>query len=133
MMVRREAVEQVGLLDESFFLYGEDLDWCWRMRRTGWRIGACNSVIARHRESQSSFQEFGPPATFLRIAQSECNAVRQAKGPTAAFLYGAATAAAMAVESVHPRRSPERRAITRDLHVAWRRAAVEVASTQRSK
>lgn len=36
MMVRREAVEQVGLLDEEFFMYGEDIDWCYRIKQAGW-------------------------------------------------------------------------------------------------
>lgn len=38
MLVRREVVEQVGLLDELFFLYFEDNDWCLRMRKAGWKI-----------------------------------------------------------------------------------------------
>jgi GT2 family glycosyltransferase/lipopolysaccharide/colanic/teichoic acid biosynthesis glycosyltransferase len=38
MAVRREALAQVGMLDEAFFLYGEDLDWCFRMRQSGWKI-----------------------------------------------------------------------------------------------
>ncbi|WP_376792590.1 glycosyltransferase family 2 protein [Thermoflexus sp.] len=38
MLVRREVIEQVGLLDEGFFLYFEDNDWCLRMRRAGWRV-----------------------------------------------------------------------------------------------
>ncbi|WP_322797996.1 glycosyltransferase family 2 protein [Thermoflexus sp.] len=38
MLVRREVIERVGLLDEGFFLYFEDNDWCRRMRRAGWRI-----------------------------------------------------------------------------------------------
>lgn len=38
LMVRREAVEQVGLLDEGFFLYGEDVEWCHRLKRAGWKI-----------------------------------------------------------------------------------------------
>lgn len=38
MLVRREVVEQVGLLDERFFLYFEDNDWCRRMRKAGWRV-----------------------------------------------------------------------------------------------
>jgi len=37
MMVRREALEQVGLLDEGYWLYMEDLDWCCRFERAGWR------------------------------------------------------------------------------------------------
>jgi hypothetical protein len=37
LMARREMVEQVGLLDESFFMYCEDVDWAWRARQAGWR------------------------------------------------------------------------------------------------
>ncbi|WP_426451099.1 glycosyltransferase family 2 protein [Paenibacillus sp. S-38] len=38
MMVRREAIEQVGMLDEEFFMYGEDIDWCYRIKQAGWGI-----------------------------------------------------------------------------------------------
>jgi GT2 family glycosyltransferase len=38
MFVRRAAAEQVGPMDERFFLYWEDCDWCTRFRRAGWRI-----------------------------------------------------------------------------------------------
>ncbi|MCF6093269.1 glycosyltransferase family 2 protein [Microaerobacter geothermalis] len=38
MLVRREAIEQVGLLDEEFFMYGEDIDWCYRIKQAGWDI-----------------------------------------------------------------------------------------------
>lgn len=38
MLVRREAMREVGLLDERFFMYGEDLDWALRIKRAGWRI-----------------------------------------------------------------------------------------------
>ncbi|MDF2857244.1 MAG: glycosyl transferase family 2 [Neobacillus sp.] len=36
MMVRREVVDQVGLLDERFFMYFEDTDWCYRIKEAGW-------------------------------------------------------------------------------------------------
>lgn len=36
MMVRREAIEQVGLLDEDYFMYAEDTDWCYRIKQAGW-------------------------------------------------------------------------------------------------
>lgn len=38
LMIRREAVRQVGLLDERFFMYGEELDWCLRVKRAGWAV-----------------------------------------------------------------------------------------------
>lgn len=38
MMVRREAVEQVGLLDEDYFLFFEETDWCYRMKKAGWKV-----------------------------------------------------------------------------------------------
>ncbi|WP_025847887.1 glycosyltransferase family 2 protein [Paenibacillus ehimensis] len=38
MMVRREAIDQVGMLDEQFFMYGEDIDWCYRIKQGGWNI-----------------------------------------------------------------------------------------------
>lgn len=37
-MIRREALEEVGLLDERFFIYGEDIDWSKRIWKTGWEI-----------------------------------------------------------------------------------------------
>jgi GT2 family glycosyltransferase len=36
--VRRKAVEQIGLLDEDFFIYGEDMDWCKRFNNAGWKV-----------------------------------------------------------------------------------------------
>ena len=37
LMTRREVVNKIGLLDERFFMYGEDLDWCWRSVRAGYQ------------------------------------------------------------------------------------------------
>ena len=38
MLVRTKALRQVGLLDESFFMYGEDLDWAYRIKKAGWKV-----------------------------------------------------------------------------------------------
>lgn len=38
MLVRRAALEQIGPLDERYFLYGEDVDWMWRFKQAGWQI-----------------------------------------------------------------------------------------------
>ncbi len=38
MLVRRKAIEQVGLMDESYFMYGEETDWCYRFKQAGWKV-----------------------------------------------------------------------------------------------
>jgi hypothetical protein len=38
MFVRRKAIEQIGPMDEGYFLHCEDLDWCMRFRKVGWKI-----------------------------------------------------------------------------------------------
>ncbi len=53
-MIRREALEQVGLLDEGFFIYGEDVDWCLRLRRCGWRAMLVPAAEAVHFGGASS-------------------------------------------------------------------------------
>ncbi len=37
-MARREAIQQVGGLDESFFMYAEEVDWCYTMKQGGWEV-----------------------------------------------------------------------------------------------
>jgi GT2 family glycosyltransferase len=52
-LLRREALDQVGLLDERFFLFCEEVDWCIRARRHGWRVGLVGDASVIHRRSSS--------------------------------------------------------------------------------
>jgi len=54
MLVRAEAIHQVGLLDENFFLYGEDLDWAYRIRKAGWKIYYNPQVTVLHVKAAST-------------------------------------------------------------------------------
>jgi len=54
MMVRKETFEQVGGLDESFFMYGEDLDWCYRIHQAGWQIYYVHSTQIIHYKGEST-------------------------------------------------------------------------------
>lgn len=54
MVVRREVVEKVGALDEDFFLYGEDLDWCYRIGKAGWKIQYLPATQIIHFKGESS-------------------------------------------------------------------------------
>jgi len=38
LMVRREVIEKVGMMDENLFFYNDDLDWCMSIRKAGWKI-----------------------------------------------------------------------------------------------
>ena len=54
MMVRSTVVDQVGLLDESYFMYGEDLDWAFRIKAAGWRIMYLPTAVVHHVKRASS-------------------------------------------------------------------------------
>jgi len=56
LMVRRETIEQVGLLDEGFFMYCEEIDWCWRMRKAGWQIACVPRARVIHHAGASTGQ-----------------------------------------------------------------------------
>lgn len=52
-LVRREVIDKVGLLDERFFIYGEDIDWCYRIKQAGYKIIFNPRVKALHFKKQS--------------------------------------------------------------------------------
>jgi GT2 family glycosyltransferase len=56
MLARRAAVEQVGLLDEAYFMYNEETDWCLRMRRAGWETWYAPGARIVHYGGQSTKQ-----------------------------------------------------------------------------
>lgn len=56
MMVRSEIREQVGLLDERYFMYGEDLDWAYRIKQANWRIMYTPITTVTHVKRASSRQ-----------------------------------------------------------------------------
>lgn len=56
MQVRREAILQVGLLDERFFMYGEDLDWAKRIKDAGWEVWYNGAVEIIHVKEAASSQ-----------------------------------------------------------------------------
>jgi GT2 family glycosyltransferase len=54
LVVRREALEEVGLFDEEFFLYSEEVDLQFRLRRAGWEVHYFPAATVVHHESQFS-------------------------------------------------------------------------------
>ena len=56
MLVRRSAMEEVGLLDEAYWLYMEDLDWCYRFKRRDWKVFYDGSVTVVHVKGGTSVE-----------------------------------------------------------------------------
>lgn len=52
-LIRKKVIDTVGLFDEAFFMYGEDIDWCYRIRQAGYAIGFYPFVSILHRKKQS--------------------------------------------------------------------------------
>jgi GT2 family glycosyltransferase len=60
MCIRREAWDQVGGFDEGFFMYAEDMDWCWRARQAGWKVYYVPDAVIVHRIGRSTDQRAIP-------------------------------------------------------------------------
>lgn len=56
LMIRRTAMEQIGLLDERYFMYCEEMDWCKRLGQSEWGVWCEPRATVIHREAQSSRQ-----------------------------------------------------------------------------
>ena len=66
MLVRREAMVNVGLLDETFFMYGEDLDWAYRIKHAGWHVYYYPGVTVLHVKRAASRQNPQARVEFWR-------------------------------------------------------------------
>jgi len=56
LLIRRQVYEQVGGMDESFFMYSEELDWCRRIKNAGWEVVYLPTATVIHHEGKSSEQ-----------------------------------------------------------------------------
>jgi GT2 family glycosyltransferase len=60
MLVRREAVDTVGLFDEDFFMFSEETDWLYRFRQAGWKVLFTPSAEFVHVGGATTRQNWGP-------------------------------------------------------------------------
>ena len=87
LCVRGRAASEVGLFDERFFLYSEELDWCHRFRAAGWRVVYLPAAEVVHVEGASSRRD--PLARDLAFQESKIRYVAKWRGPRAAALLRA--------------------------------------------
>ncbi len=69
MMVRAKAIAHAGLMDETYFMYGEDLDWAYNIKRYGWKIYYNPSVTVLHVKRASSRHSRKAQVEFYRAMQ----------------------------------------------------------------
>jgi GT2 family glycosyltransferase len=81
MLVRREAIEQVGPMDEGFFMYAEETDWCYRFKKNGWKVMFAPVGRIIHLGGQSTAQKHAAMIVQLRL--SILKVIRKHRGWTA--------------------------------------------------
>lgn len=89
MMVRRSAIEQAGLLDERFFFYAEDKDWCRRIINMGWKIVYYPQARAIHYGGQSSAA--APVRFYLELQNANLKYWKKHHGHLRTAIYLAIT------------------------------------------
>jgi GT2 family glycosyltransferase len=88
-MVPRRALEQVGGLDEQFFMYGEDIDWCHRYLKAKWRVVFFAEAEALHYEAASSGR--APTRFYVEMVRANLQYFRKHHGRLGSIGYVLAT------------------------------------------
>jgi GT2 family glycosyltransferase len=89
MMIRREVLEQVGLLDEGYFMYGEEKDLCYRAWQAGWKVACLAGAEVVHYGGQSADQV--PERAYLAFLDSQVYFLRKFYPPRYWRLFAGAT------------------------------------------
>ncbi len=69
LLLRRKALDEVGPLDERFFMYSEEMDWCYRAKRQGWKVVYLPTARVIHHEGKSSEQVL--PVRHIQFQRSK--------------------------------------------------------------
>lgn len=97
-LVRREAIDQISGLDESFFMYVEDLEWCHRAHSLGWEVWFTPRALVVHVGNASGEQRYGDTRTATWTANTY-RFYRRHHGSVATAAYRTANAAGALVAS----------------------------------
>ena len=85
LIIRREVLDQVGLLDEDYFIYSEEVDLCYRMKKAGWQLYWVPSAKVVHFGGQSTNQV--AEDMFLQLYRGKILFFRKHYGLLAAYIY----------------------------------------------
>ena len=84
MLVRHKAYRDAGGMDETFFMYGEEAEWCWRLRQQGWAIGYCPESSFLHHGGVSAEQ--CQDEMNLAMARSQLLLLQRTRGRGVAWI-----------------------------------------------
>ncbi len=98
MMVRKEAVDSVGLLDEGYFFFLEETDWCLRMGKAGWKIFFLPDLRVLHLQGKSASQNL--TAARIEFYRSRYRFFTLHRGGTATILLHAGLVVKMLLDSL---------------------------------
>ncbi len=79
MMVRVKTIDEVGLLDEGYRMYCEEIDWCWRMKEASWHALCAPAAEVIHHAGQSTSQV--PVPSFVDLWTSRARLYARHHGP----------------------------------------------------
>jgi len=83
LVVRREVLETAGLLPEDYFMFLEETDWCWRIRRAGWKVVHLPDVRVIHHHGATSKKRL-PAETRIEYHRSLYHFYEKNRGPSVA-------------------------------------------------
>lgn len=106
LMIKRQVVETIGLLDENFWLYTEETDWCYRARAAGWNVLSVPDVKIYHLARAASGQRH--VFTMLHFYQSRIRFARKHYGAAHAVVMKQVLRTKAAIWRRRPARSPLR-------------------------
>ena len=126
MVLRRQALDQAGMFDERFFMYSEDEDFCWALRKHGWHVCYTAAGSVSHKGGASAAQD--PPANLRHFYASQLRFLRKNRGGPSERLYLISTRAALVLKCLWARARGQaewRERVNEQLHALLAAAAAE--------
>jgi len=108
--IRRSVFEELGGFDESYFMFCEDMDLCWRAHKAGWGVGVAPTAVVTHLEgatrgSQPYRMILAHHRSALRFASSTLTGPRRVLLPVAAVVLGLRLVATLGATALRSRTS----------------------------
>jgi GT2 family glycosyltransferase len=106
LMLRREALDEIGLFDEQFFMYSEDEDLCFRLEARGWLVCYCGAGTVVHHGAASSARDRLDMLRHFYLSQMLF--LSKHRSPGSSFFYSAAMRAVLVLKRLLLRDSNRR-------------------------